>query len=197
MATRTSPTQPARQSRGGARTADIRTNPAETPKRSGRPNASPRAAGPPIAASATLSDRQRRTLFALARSLRLSHAELRGLTPADSIARLTPDQANTLIARMTLGRDHLPALRPMPVRGRARPASPGQLRLIGELARSTGVSDDWWLRFKVSCAQDVRTLAQARRIIGALVKIQRKADPRPETPRPRPPAQLVQRPPRS
>lgn len=121
----------------------------------------------------TLTAKQRRTLFVLAARHGFDLDGVRALCPQGRVSLLTRTEADGLIDRLSVG---IETRRPRPRRGRR--ASAGQLRLIAELIRSTGVSPNWLSRFGAAALADIREHVTAQRIIGALGAIQRARDPK-------------------
>lgn len=112
-------------------------------------------------------------MFFLARSQGLDLVGLRDLTPDGSVSGLSRAQADELIDRLSFG---IETRRRRPRRGRR--ASASQVRLIGELILSTGVSPTWLTRFGVTEVGQIRDRDLAARIIAGLRAMQGARDPR-------------------
>ena len=119
-------------------------------------------------AKPSITNLQRRTLFALARERGMDLAAVRDLTPAGSVSSLTRTEADELIDRLSVG---ITTRRRRPHRGRR--ASAAQVRFIQELIRSTGVGPRWLERFGVRGVAEIRDAGTAKKIIVGLCAIQK------------------------
>ncbi len=122
---------------------------------------------------------QRRALFGWAQRRGLSHEDLRALTPAGSVSRLSREQAAELIELLT-GRPGTGD--PIEPRGTVTRAQIGLLAHLRDRLGFTAAGFESWLRrhFGVRALEDLNDRGEASRIIAALLNMKATRDARAE-----------------
>lgn len=136
----------------------------EAPSLRGTANETPR----------TITAKQRRRLFAIAKKLGMDTDALREATPEGSISALTERQADELIARLSAGTA-------VPIEGISSQgtATKKQLAFISQLTNEIGFSEDQFIgwvsaRFGVNAFCEISEKQLASKIIGGLMAMRDK-----------------------